>query len=316
MRVAVVGATGSIGTAIVRECVGRGIEVIAIARNQERLLQRFEEEHLVSLAAADAHRFQQLKQATRGADLIIHALNLPYYEWEEHLEAVTQNVIDCAKEHRAKFVMVENIYGYGLHAQPVSEEAEKRPNTKKGALRNRLEKQIWDAHQEGVDSLICHFPDFFGPHATPTMLHQTFSSTLRRPVGIFIGNMRAKREYIYTPDAAKALLEVTLRPSSYGETWNIPGPNTISGHEINQIIRRYYGRRKWLFPIRKEVIRMMGWGDPMMRELVEMMDLTRYPVKLDGTKYRERIGPLFHTPFEEAVTKTLDTLNETEKHYS
>ena len=54
------------------------------------------------------------------------------------------------------------------------------------------------------------------------------------------------------------------------------------------------------------MIRVFGFFDKQMKEVVEMLYLTEESVVLDGTKYEKEIGALPKTPYEEGIKKTLD----------
>ena len=84
----------------------------------------------------------------------------------------------------------------------------KRPHTQKGKIRLQLENVI---KASGVPFLIAHFPDFYGPHAENTLLHQTFQRVIQNRKTVFVGPPEIPREYIFTPDGAQALVELSLR---------------------------------------------------------------------------------------------------------
>ncbi len=72
MKVALIGATGFVGKALVNELLNRGHEVIAIARNPEKLpLQH----PALSAKAGNAHDAQQVADLVKGADAVVSAYN-------------------------------------------------------------------------------------------------------------------------------------------------------------------------------------------------------------------------------------------------
>jgi putative NADH-flavin reductase len=73
MRIAVIGATGRTGREVVAQGLERGHEVVAVARNPERLTVSGPAERL-SVAAADAHDGDALRRAVDGSDAIVSAL--------------------------------------------------------------------------------------------------------------------------------------------------------------------------------------------------------------------------------------------------
>lgn len=127
-------------------------------------------------------------------------------------------------------------------------------------------------------------------------------------MSIFIGNLQTPREYVYLPDAAKMIVNIADKDDSYGENWNIPGAGLISCKEIIRIARKVTGNQKVVIPLTKNVIRWMGLFDAFMREIVEIMYLTKEGFILSGDKYEKRIGTIPATPFQNGLEETLQSL--------
>ncbi|PLS15964.1 short chain dehydrogenase [Bacillus sp. M6-12] len=302
----VLGATGSMGSAIVHELVQRGVEVSVFARNKERLNELFQNLE-VNVVAGDGFIQKDLDQAASGVEIIFNAVNIPYQDWQEKLRDLNGNILNAAKKSKARLAIVDNIYGYGRSkGVPVSEKDEKKPHTKKGKIRVDLERR---AKESGVEMFIAHFPDFYGPNAGNTLLNYTLTAMAEGKTARFIGDKKIEREYIYTPDGAKALVELALRDQAYGQNWNIPGAGTISGEEIIDIAMGYTKYRKKVSAVSKNMIRFIGFFDKFMREYLEMYYLTEEPVVLNGSKYEREIGLIPRTSYEEGIRKTLASIS-------
>lgn len=98
----VLGASGGMGYAIVRECIQRGIAVVAFARNREKLERLYRDESLVDIATGDALHIDDLLAASNGVDVIFNSVSILYQEWAEKLPKITRNVIEVAKKNGAK----------------------------------------------------------------------------------------------------------------------------------------------------------------------------------------------------------------------
>ena len=72
MKVALIGATGFVGTALLRELTDRGHEVIAIARNPAKLAIK---SPLIHAVAADVMDKDQVAKAVKGSDVVVSAYN-------------------------------------------------------------------------------------------------------------------------------------------------------------------------------------------------------------------------------------------------
>jgi len=72
MKIAVIGATGFVGQNLVNELLNRGNEVIAIARNTDKIDHQSER---LSKIAVDVLDVEQLAASLKGADAVVSAFN-------------------------------------------------------------------------------------------------------------------------------------------------------------------------------------------------------------------------------------------------
>ncbi|MBS2970932.1 NAD(P)H-binding protein [Metabacillus sp. KIGAM252] len=306
----VLGASGGMGYSLVNELIEKGFKVTAFARNKAKLERLFGGKEGVGIVIGDAYAERDILNACKGADMIFHTVSVPYPDWTEGHPAIMKNAINAAKAENAKLIIIDNIYAYGKqNGKKVEETAQKSPHTKKGQIRLSLEKMV---KESGVSYMILHFPDYYGPNAENTLLHQTLKPVSSNKRTIFIGDLNSKREYIYTPDGAKAAVALAMKEDSFGQNWNIPGSGVISGKELMQIFQREAAYTKPVLKIGKRTIWLMGLFDRNMKEMREMMYLYENPVILSGEKYQNHIGILPATPYEAGISKTLAYMKKNE----
>lgn len=141
-KVLVLGASGNMGSSLVKEFSDRGIEVKAFARNKEKLLRLFHNEERVEVVQGDLFNQTDLLKAAQDVDLIVHSVNIPYREWKK-LPVLMDNVIQTVKMYNLKLAYVDNIYAYGRSVgKKMTEDMPKNPHTKKGKIRLQLENMI------------------------------------------------------------------------------------------------------------------------------------------------------------------------------
>lgn len=304
----VLGATGGIGYALVRELADRGVEVVAFSRGKERLHALYQNESRVSIFPGDALVEREVIEAADGVDVIFHAVSFPYPEWNEKHPLCIEILVRAAEMQQAKIALVDNIYAYGRQSKvEVNEDTKKEPHTKKGKIRLAMEKRL---KRSNAPSLIVHMPDLYGPNAKNTILHETLKNVVLNKSANFVGDIKQAREYIFTLDGAKAMVELASREDTYNQNWNIPSVHPITGEEIIEILRKEVGYKKSIRTVSKTMIRFIGIFHPFMREIVEMMYLTEDPVILSGKKYEAKIGPIPRTPYKEGIKKTLNWMND------
>ncbi|MBS4210039.1 SDR family NAD(P)-dependent oxidoreductase [Bacillus sp. FJAT-50079] len=304
----VLGASGGIGYALVRELTARGIEVIAFSRGEEKLNALFQHEAQVTIFPGDVLVEREVIEAADGVDVIFHAVSFPYQEWNEKHPSCMEIIIKTAKMREAKIAFVDNIYAYGRQSQiEVYEDTKKEPHTKKGKIRLSMENRLKGS---GVPFLIVHMPDLYGPNAENTILHETLKNVVQNKTANYVGHLKIAREFLFTLDGAKALVELALREDAYNQNWNIPSAHPIIGEEIIEILRQETGYKKPIRMVSKTMIRIIGIFQPFMKEMVEMMYLTEDPVILSGKKYEEKIGTIPRTPYKEGIKITLNWMSD------
>ncbi len=300
----VVGASGGMGYALVNELVDRGIQVVAFARGKEKLHRLFGAIDLIEIHTGDAEVKEQIIEAGKDCDVIFHAMNIPYQDWKDKLAVITQNVIMAAERNNAKLAVVDNIYAYGKSAgNKLAENTVKNPHTRKGRLRLEMENMI---KTSSVPAFVCHFPDFYGPNATNTYIHYTLEQIIKKKKAGFVGPGNVSREFIYTKDGAKVMVELACRPEAYGHSWNVPAVAPISGYDLEKLLKKQLGAEKQLYFITKPMFAIFAlFAGKGMREAIEMQYINSEPTILSGEKIEMLMGELKGTSYEKGIEETI-----------
>ncbi|GED18120.1 SDR family oxidoreductase [Aneurinibacillus migulanus] len=307
----VLGATGGTGQVIVSELLARGVKVIAFGRSENKLKALMEEHHFnqrLSYKLGDIFDYRTIVEAAKDAEVIFQCANVKYQEMEEQLLLLGESVMKAANIVGKKIVIVDGIYVYGHQVAKGDENHPKQPHTKKGKIRVEFENLIFSKKWKNAKALIVRLPDYYGATSQNSYLQPTLEGMASYKTSIFIGNLKTPREYVYLPDAAKMIVNIAEKDNAYGENWNIPGAGLISGKEIIRIAREVTGNRKMVIPLNKNAIRFIGLFNPFMREVVEIMYLTKEGFVLSGEKYERCIGPIPVTPFKTGLKETLRLL--------
>ncbi|MDZ5722188.1 SDR family NAD(P)-dependent oxidoreductase [Bacillus sp. SN1] len=309
MKTAIVlGATGGTGQVIISELLTRGINVIAFGRSESKLKELMKKNNFnqqLSFKLGDIFDYKTIVEAAKDAEVIFQCANVKYQEMASRLLLLGENVMKAANILQKKIVIVDGIYVYGHQVGNGDENHPKQPHTKKGKLRVAFENLIFSRKWENAKPLIVRLPDYYGPTSQNSYLQPTLEGMAAHKIPIFIGNLKTPREYVYLPDAAKMIVNIAETEDAYRENWNIPGAGLISGKEIINIAREITGNRRVVIPLNKTAIRCIGMFDPFMREVVEIMYLTKEGFVLSGEKYEKRIGSIPATPFTKGLEETL-----------
>lgn len=115
MKVALIGPTGFVGSAVLKELLSRGHEVVALARDPSKLEARVG----LTVVKADAKQADQVAAAVKGTDAVVSAYNPGWSVADIHTEFLdgTRAIYDGVKRAEVKRLLVVGGAG-SLYAAP------------------------------------------------------------------------------------------------------------------------------------------------------------------------------------------------------
>lgn len=102
MKIALIGATGTVGQRILQEALSRGHQVLAIVRDVSRITKQHEN---LQVAAGDLLVGESISTAVAGYDVVISAYG-PAHGNESTMTSVTQSLIDAVKQAGVKRLLI------------------------------------------------------------------------------------------------------------------------------------------------------------------------------------------------------------------
>jgi putative NADH-flavin reductase len=102
MRIALIGANGTVGQRILQEALTRGHQVAAIVRDPSRITNKNDN---LCIVTGDILDEGSISKAIAGYDVVISAYGPPHGQ-EETMKTVTQALIDAVKEARVKRLLI------------------------------------------------------------------------------------------------------------------------------------------------------------------------------------------------------------------
>jgi len=153
--------------------------------------------------------------------------------------------------------------------------------------------------------MVVRLPDFYGPYAENSLAGRVFQSAIAGKTADWIGPVGPLHEFVFVPDTGRVIVELASRDDCYGEAWNFAGPGEISGLGFIQKVYQAAGREPKFRSAGRTLLRVMGWFNPIVRELPEMLYLQETPVLLDDEKLRRKLGEVQKTPYDEGIRQTV-----------
>jgi nucleoside-diphosphate-sugar epimerase len=298
----VLGATGGVGGEVARALVAGRWQVRALIRDPGRAPAI----DGIDWIGGDAMERSDVVNASRGAALIVHAVNPPgYRNWGTLVLPMIDNTIAAAKASGARVLLPGTIYNYGSGTGPVLDEATpQQPSSRKGAIRVEMERRLRDS---GVRALVVRAGDFFGPRPG----NNWFSQGLVKPgqaVVTYPGEAGVGHAWAYLPDLADTMVRLVEKDDQLAlfETFHFRGHWDSDGKRMAEAIVSAAGNPA--MKIRKMPWALLWLAAPfvtVLREMQEMRYLWREPFALDNAKLLRLLGHETHTPLPQAVAAAL-----------
>lgn len=302
MKVTILGASGGMGRALMKELRSRGHELTAVNRRGDVQVPDG-----VTVVAANLSSAADAKRACAGADVVVLAAQPPYQDWVEHWPPIMRNVIDGASAAGAKVVFTDNLYAYAPATGPLSESSPEHATDTKGMLRRRLGQMLLEAHERGeVRATIGRFSDYYGPEGSHSGLMMVgITPALRglKPRGMY--HLDHLHTFHYLPDAARGFAELVERPEADGRVWILPAAPPITQRELLTLVNDQVGRRRTVGRITVPAMRLAGLFNPLLREATSTVVQYDRPWVVDATRFEETFGAIETTPHEQAVAETV-----------
>ncbi len=292
--VLVLGANGRLGRAAALAFACAGWRVIA----QVRRAPRGPLPHGVRVVEADALDLPALIAAGRGADVIVHALNPDYANWDTLLPPLTSTVIELAEATGATLMLPGNVYNFGRALPPLL--AESTPfvgDTPKARLRIELEAALQTAK---VRTIVIRAGDFLGDAGS--WFDLAIARHLARGKVTRMGADDLEHAWAFLPDLAQVFVQVARRRDALAPHSALHYAGlTLTGAELHAALESAVGHRLRHGAFPWALLRLASPFSPMLRALVEMRYLWQRPHRLDETRLRALVGAVPHTPLDEVL---------------
>ena len=285
----ILGSGGAIGVELAKALTTYTNNIRLVSRNPEKVNDSDQ------LFKADLIKPNEVLKAVEGSKVVYLTVGFPYNlkVWQNTWPAVMKNVINACKHHNAKLVFFDNIYMYDQnHLNPITEEALINPPSKKGKVRAQIAKMLHEEIKAGnLKALIARCADFYGPNIKNTsMLTETvFNNLSKGKKANWLGSVKFKHSFTYTPDAGKATALLGNTDDAYGEVWHLPtAPNPFTGEEWIKNIAKEMGVEPKFQAAPKLLVKVIGLFVPIMKEMVEMIYQYDRDYVFDSSKFDER----------------------------
>jgi nucleoside-diphosphate-sugar epimerase len=264
-RPVVLGA-GPVGRAIVDALVARGHHPTVITRSGADVIG-------AASRPADLSDPAAATAAIADATIVFSAAQPAYHRWVEEFPALQASIVAAAHSAGAPLMVVENLYGYGPHDGPLTEDLPMRPTTRKGTVRAEMWRSLHDASTRGeLQMAVVRASDFVGPGVEGSAFGTRFFDPLRsgKPART-MGDVDTRHSVTFVPDLAEALVRVAEDDTSWGRAWHAPCAPAVTQRRLAEIAAATIGRPGAIRSAPAWMLRGLGVFVKPVGEMVEML---------------------------------------------
>lgn len=304
-NVTVLGSNGHIGNAAMRAFAEAGWTVTGLARANRKPVPN------TTVIIGDANDLETVRAATADADVVVHALHLPYDKWGNGAsEAQLQVVLDAIKGHGKTLLFPGTIYNYRATDRTVAPGLRQSGEQPRGEIRIRLEQMLHKGAEAGdFQAIILRAGDFYGPGNRGEWFESAMLMDHAKGRLHHLGDLETRHSWAYLPDLGRGFVRLAELRETLGsfENFHFAG-HWVSHGQMMQAIQAAAGKSLKVSPQAWWAIKAIGLFNPMMRDIYRMRYLWLNEMELVDPRFDALVGPGFTTPFDEAVAVTVEEL--------
>lgn len=302
----VLGAGGPVANSLTRELINHHQQVRLVSRREVKV-----NAPNVSWQKADLLNYQELKLAAQGSTVIYLCAGLVYNHqiWQQQWPVIMQNVIRLAKETQARLIFFDNVYMYGLADGPMTETTPYNPASSKGEVRAKIATTLMDEVKAGnLTATIARAPDFYGSESMNSFVDgMVIAKFAKGDRALWMGKPERLHNFIYLPDAGKAVYILGQHPESDNQIWHLPTAAPVTGVDFIQTAARAFNVPAKYFTVNKLMLRMIGLFDKAVKDTVEMYYQYDHDYLFSSSKFEQAFN---YTPvsYQQGLTELRQTL--------
>lgn len=304
----VLGASGAIGQAVVKALQARDLTIKAVERSKQVTG--------LETVLADLCDERQAMDAIAGASHVYLCVGLPYNTkiWQSQWPKLIQSVINACAKHDARLIFFDNVYIYGPAplAVPFDENHPQDQTTHKGIVRKQVADSLLQAHASGkLQVVIGRSADFYGPDAINSQLYIKFIERIiqgNNPQ--WLGESGQQHTYAYTLDNGRALVELALDESAYGQVWHLPVGEPIAVAEVLALINKQLGTAYKVSYLPRPLLGLISLLVPPVKEAKEMLYQFDNPYIMSDKKFRDRHPNFKTTTYEDGLRAMIESFKK------
>jgi nucleoside-diphosphate-sugar epimerase len=302
----ILGAGGPVANALTTELINNNSTIRLVSRREIKTTAKN-----VSWTKADLLNYKEVLAAAKGSAVIYLCAGLIYDAaiWQQQWPVVIQNAINAAKETGARLIFFDNVYMYGLVNGPMTEDTPYHPISKKGEVRAKIATQFMDEVKAGnIKASIARAPDFYGTDSANSFFDMMIlDKYAKKGTANWIGDPKVLHNFLYVPDAGKAVYLLGQNPESDNQIWHMPTAPAVKGTALLELAANIYGVEAKNMSIGKFMLRTIGLFKKVVAGTVEMYYQYDHDYIFDSSKFEQAFN-FKPTSYQDGIKCMSETL--------
>lgn len=317
MTIAVTGATGFLGTALVNELLQQNQEIRILARDTHKARAQFGER--VEIVQGEINEEANVQQVVAGAEVVYHLAGRLYHPatppelyYQTHVEGTHVLLAACAREtglRRLVHCSTTGVHGV-TGPRPTAEDGPLAPTNPYETTKLKAEQLAMKAWKEQALPVSIIRPGLvYGPGDLHLL---SLFTTIRKGLFRVIDGGRSYLHPVYIDDMVAAFQLCAMHPDAIGRSYNIAGSHPVTFQHLARGIAEAQGKQLpagslplWLANTTSDVFdRLPGLNKehlPLTRSRVEFLTNSRI---YDISRARTELGYEPEIELDEGLKRT------------
>ena len=247
MKIAVTGATGFIGTHVLKELGRHPVEIIAVTREPQRLSASVDVRRIVSLDIADSD--PDCYEKLGRPDVLIHLAwnGLPNYKSVHHFETELPHQFRFLKAliegGLPSLFVAGTCFEYGMQSGPLSTDMPAQPSNPYGFAKDALRQQLAFLKTTNPFNLTwARLFYLYGEGQTSASLYSKLKEAVVRGDQVFdMSGGEQLRDYLPVQEVARRIVSMSIDGASQGVV-NICSGKPIS---VRRLVEQWLAEHHW-----------------------------------------------------------------------
>jgi dihydroflavonol-4-reductase len=322
MKIFITGATGFIGTHLVKRLVQTKHELYCLVRKTSNISEL--DKPGVTLITGDVTDKHSLLKGMKGCDWVVNLANI-YSFWEPDNQVYkkvnvegTRNVMESALEtgiSKVLHVSTVGIYGKPKDS-PFTEESQVGPVRFSQYCQTKYEGDLvaWEFYEKkGLPLLMVYPGAVLGP-GDPKATGRYIDDLIHRrlPARVFEDSVMT---WVYVKDVAETIVRALEKQNNIGEKYLV-GNNRLSFGKINQMISQLSGVSLPIFRLPDFLVTLNAFFLTMVADIIKkppLWGMSRDQIwtmkegfSFDGSKAVRELG-ITYTPIRQAIKEAIES---------